>query len=29
MPTRNLPNPPSLDHLQNQAKTLLKQVRAE
>jgi ankyrin repeat protein len=29
MPTRNLPNPPSLEHLKNQAKTLLKQVRAE
>ncbi|MEV6416265.1 ankyrin repeat domain-containing protein [Kribbella sp. NPDC051718] len=29
MPTRNLPNSPRLDHLRNQAKTLLKQVRAE
>ena len=29
MPTRNLPNSPRLDHLKNQAKTLLKQVRAE
>lgn len=29
MPTRHLPNPPSLDHLKKQAKTLLKQVRAE
>jgi hypothetical protein len=29
MPTRNLPNPPSLDHLKKQAKSLLKQVRAE
>jgi hypothetical protein len=28
MPTRNLPNPPSLDHLRKQAKTLLKQVNA-
>ncbi|WP_328331110.1 ankyrin repeat domain-containing protein [Kribbella sp. NBC_00382] len=29
MPTRNLPNYPRLEHLKNQAKTLLKQVRAE
>lgn len=28
MPTRNLPNPPNLDHLKKQAKTLLKQVNA-
>jgi hypothetical protein len=28
MPTRNLPNDPHLDHLRNQAKTLLKQVRS-
>ncbi|WBQ05662.1 ankyrin repeat domain-containing protein [Kribbella sp. CA-293567] len=28
MPTRNLPSPPSLDHLRKQAKSLLKQVRA-
>ncbi|MEI8406689.1 MULTISPECIES: ankyrin repeat domain-containing protein [unclassified Kribbella] len=27
MPTRNLPNDPSLEHLRKQAKTLLKQVR--
>ncbi len=29
MPTRNLPNDPHLDHLRKQAKTLLKQVRAD
>jgi hypothetical protein len=29
MPTRNLPNSPRLEHLKNQAKSLLKQVRAE
>jgi hypothetical protein len=29
MPTRNLPDDPHLDHLRKQAKTLLKQVRAE
>ncbi|TCN37246.1 ankyrin repeat protein [Kribbella orskensis] len=29
MPTRQLPSPPSLEHLKKQAKTLLKQVRAE
>ncbi|NEA36474.1 ankyrin repeat domain-containing protein [Streptomyces sp. SID13031] len=29
MPTRNLPNSPRLEHLKNQAKTLLKQVRAK
>ena len=28
MPTRNLPTPPSLEHLKNQAKTLLKRVQA-
>ncbi|MEV6284396.1 ankyrin repeat domain-containing protein [Kribbella sp. NPDC051770] len=28
MPTRRLPDDPNLDHLRNQAKTLLKQVRA-
>ena len=28
MPTRNLPNDPSLEHLKKQAKTLLKQVQA-
>lgn len=29
MPTRNLPDDPNLDHLRNQAKTLLKQVRSQ